>query len=155
MYHLAQLNVARPVAPIDSEELADFVANLPAINALAEGSPGFVWRLVDDNGNDATSLRPFGDDTIVNLSVWESVETLSAYVYRTRHLDLLRRRREWFQPADGAHLVLWWIPSGHRPDLDEAIVRLELLRANGPGPEAFTLRSPHPAPTAVAGTLGG
>jgi uncharacterized protein DUF3291 len=155
MYHLAQLNVARPVAPVHGPELADFVANLPAVNALAEQSPGFVWRLVDEQGHDATSLRPFGDDTMVNLSVWESVEALSGYVYRSRHLDILRRRREWFQPATEPHLVLWWVPAGHRPDLTEAIDRLHLLREHGPGPDAFTLRVPYSAPTEAVGTLGG
>src|SRR5258706_590158 len=125
-HQLAQLNVARAVAPLDSPQLADFVAQLPTINALAEASPGFVWRLVGEDGQDATSLRPLGEDTIVNLSVWESVEALSAYVYRSRHLDVLRRRREWFVPAGGqAYLVLWWVPAGHRPDLTEAIARLE------------------------------
>ena len=124
-----------------------------SINAIADAAPGFVWRLQDDSGN-ATSIHPEPDPLfIVNLSVWESVEALSGYVYRTRHLDLLRRRREWFRPAEGHHLVLWWVPAGHRPDLAEAIVRLHRLRDNGSGPEAFTLREPHSPPAPEAATL--
>ncbi|AGZ43595.1 DUF3291 domain-containing protein [Actinoplanes friuliensis] len=148
-HHLAQLNVARLRAPLDSPVLADFVALLPEVNALAESSPGYVWRLQDESG-DATALRPFGADLIVNLTVWESPESLRGFVYRTAHLEPMRRRREWFVPLDQPHLVLWWIPAGHVPDLAEAADRLERLRRNGPSGEAFTLREPHPAPGALA-----
>ncbi|MBM2620656.1 DUF3291 domain-containing protein [Actinoplanes sp. LDG1-06] len=144
-HELAQLNIARLRAPLDSPELADFVAQLPEINELAESSPGFVWRLQDDSG-DATALRPYGDDVIVNLTVWQSVEALRNFTYRTGHLGPLRRRRDWFVPLDAPHLVLWWIPVGQRPDLTEAADRLDDLRRHGPTPEAFTLREPFPAP---------
>ncbi|MBQ1024732.1 DUF3291 domain-containing protein [Micromonospora sp. C95] len=143
-HHLAQLNIARLRAPLDSPEIADFVAQLPEINALAERSPGYVWRLQDVSG-DATALRPFGPDIIVNLTVWQSVESLRAFVYRTAHLEPMRRRREWFVPLDRPHLVLWWIPAGVLPTITEAADRLELLH-DGPSPEAFTLREPYPAP---------
>ena len=144
-HHLAQLNIARLRAPIDSPELADFVAQLTEINALGERSPGYVWRLQDDSG-DATALRPFEPDIIVNLTVWESVESLRAFVYRTAHLEPMRRRRDWFVPLNAPHLVLWWIPAGEIPTITEAATRLTQLRDNGPSPEAFTLREPHPAP---------
>lgn len=148
-HHLAQLNIARLRAPIDSPRLADFVALLPEINGLAERSPGYVWRLQDESG-DATALRPFGPDVIVNLTVWQSVDALRGFVYRTAHLEPMRRRREWFVPFDGPYLALWWIPAGALPTIAEAAGRLDLLRRNGPSPEAFTLREPHPAPGTLA-----
>ena len=147
-YHLAQLNVAVPCGPMDDPVMAGFKAGLEPLNAVADAAPGFVWRLVDEGGADATTLRPFGDDTMVNMSVWESVEALRDYAYRVpAHLDALRRRREWFRPwGAGNTLVLWWIPAGTLPTLDEARRRLARLDALGPGPEAFTLRKPYPAP---------
>jgi Domain of unknown function (DUF3291) len=141
-HHLAQLNIARLRAPIDSPEVADFVALLPEVNGLAERSPGYVWRLQDESG-DATALRPFEPDVIVNLTVWQSVESLRGFVYRTAHLEPMRRRRDWFVPADEAYLVLWWIPAGVLPTIAEAAERLDLLRRKGPSPEAFTLREPY------------
>lgn len=149
-FHLAQMNIAVPRGPMDGPVMAEFKAGLPALNAIADAAPGFVWRLVDDSGADATALRPFGDDTMVNMSVWESVEALRDYTYRIpKHLEALRRRREWFQPFPGANmLVLWWIPAGTIPTVAEAKNRLALLDRDGPGPEAFTLRAPHPPPGA-------
>jgi hypothetical protein len=143
--HLAQLNVARLRAPLESPQLAGFVALLPEVNELAERSPGYVWRLQDESG-DATALRPFGPDIIVNLTVWESVDALRTFVYRTTHLEPMRRRRDWFVPFDGPHLVLWWLPAGTRPSIGEAADRLARLTAGGPSPEAFTLREPYPRP---------
>jgi hypothetical protein len=139
-HHLAQLNVARPAVALDSPTYGEFIALLPTINALADAAPGFVWRLVDEGGQDAQSLRPFDAETMVNLSVWESVEALRAYVYRSAHLDPLRRRREWFVPPAGPHHVLWWIGAGELPEVAEAGRRLATLTREGPGPEAFTLR---------------
>jgi len=149
-HHVAQLNIARPLGPIDGPQLADFMALLPSINALAEHSPGFVWRMTADDAHDATSLRPYGPDVMVNLTVWESVEALREFTYRSAHLDSMRRRREWFAPHDSPHLVLWWVPAGHRPTFDEARDRLDLLAARGPGPEAFTLREAFPPPDTVS-----
>ncbi len=140
---LAQLNIAKLVEPLDSPRLADFVANLDRINELAEQSPGFVWRLQTDDG-DATALRPFGEDTIVNLSVWEDLESLRNYVYKSAHVEILRRRNEWFEKTRDAHLVLWWIEAGHIPTTDEARERLDILGAEGPTQRAFTFGSPFP-----------
>ena len=145
-WHLAQLNVARAVAPLDSPVLADFVAALGRINAIADASPGFVWRLVGDGG-DATAIR-HGDDPnlIVNMSVWERVEALFEFTYRSGHVEVMRRRREWFDAAAAPYMVLWWIPAGHRPTLDEAMARLEHLRAHGPSAHAFTFKQRFAAP---------
>lgn len=144
-YELAQLNIALMTAPLDSPRLRDFVDNLDRINALAEQSPGFVWRLQDDDGN-ATGIRPLGEETLVNLSVWQDVESLHRYVYRSAHKDIMRRRQEWFHRMKEAYTVLWWVPEGHRPTVAEAKTRLDYLREAGPGPEAFTFRKPFPKP---------
>lgn len=141
-WHLAQLNIGRLVAPEGDPRVADFFADLDRINALADAAPGFVWRLVDDDGGDATGLRPFGDETLVNLSVWETVESLHAFTFRSGHVDLLRRRREWFHALDEAYAVLWWIPAGTLPTVGQAIDRLDRLRAEGPTGRAFTFRTP-------------
>jgi hypothetical protein len=145
--HIAQLNVGVLQAPLDSPQLEDFVTNLDHVNAIADAAPGFVWRLRDVDSSDATSLRPRGPDLLVNMSVWESLESLREFVYRSGpHLELLRRRREFFRALDEAHQVLWWVPRGNIPDLDEAFSRLELLRRDGSGPGAFTFREPYPPP---------
>jgi len=141
-FHLAQLNIARVVAPLDSPQLADFVALLDPINALAEKSPGFVWRYTSPGRNDATGDRSLGDDQVPNLSVWESLESLREFAYRSRHLDVMRRRREWFRPHAGSYMVLWWIPIGHTPTVAEAMERLAELDQSGPGPRAFTFHRP-------------
>ena len=136
-FELAQLNIAYLKAPLDSPILADFVANLDRINLLADGSDGFRWRLKTDEGN-ATSLRPFGDDVIVNMSVWRDLDALRNYVRHSAHAEIMKRRREWFAHAPQAYAVLWWVPSGHRPSLSEAASRLEWLRQHGPSSTAFT-----------------
>jgi heme-degrading monooxygenase HmoA len=139
-WHLAQLNVARLRHPIDAPETADFVANLDPVNAIADAAPGFVWRLQDDSGN-ATSIHTDDDPlAIVNLSVWESIETLEAFVRRSPHAEVFRRRREWFERAAEAYLVLWWFPAGDRPTVADAMDRLHHLRVHGPTAKAFTLR---------------
>jgi len=139
-WHLAQLNVGRLLGPTDSPVVAEFMEALDPINALADASPGFVWRFQTEDGN-ATAERPFADDTIlVNFSTWESVEALADYVYRSVHVEYLRRRREWFSGLEDVHTVLWWVPAGHRPTAQEAVERLEHLRAHGPTPHAFTFR---------------
>ena len=157
-YELAELNVAVMKEPLDSPSMADFVAALDRINALAEASPGYMWRLQTDEG-DATALRPLGDSTLVNLSVWRDVQGLSDYVYKTAHVEIMKRRKEWFETMKEAWVVLWWVPRGHRPEIGEAIARLERLRAEGPTEEAFTFRKAFPPPDAAARTapiaLGG
>lgn len=148
-YELAQLNIGIIKGPMDSPVMAEFAANLERINALAERSPGFVWRLKTEAG-DATALRPFEDENmLVNMSVWQDVESLSQYVYRSGHVEVMRRRREWFERMGQAFLVLWWVPRGYRPSVPEAIARLETLRRLGPGPEAFTFRQAYPPPDAA------
>ena len=139
-HHLAQLNVGRLREPLDSPASAGFVVGLKPVNALADATPGFVWRLTDEGGEDATSIHPNGDDMIVNLSVWESLEALWDFAYRSDHLDFVRRRREWFVRPSEPIAVLWWVPAGHVPSVEEAMSRLALLREKGPGPEAFTFR---------------
>lgn len=149
-FQLAQLNIGVIRAPMDSPVMADFANNLERINAVAEASPGFVWRLQTEAG-DATDIRPFeNENMLVNMSVWRDVESLHRYVYSSAHVELMRRRREWFEPMKEAFLVLWWVPEGHRPSVDEAMARLESLRAHGPAPEAFSFRRPFPAPDATA-----
>ena len=144
--HLAQVNIATLRAPLDSPELAGFVAELEPVNALADASPGFVWRLQTEDG-DATSIRPFEDERVmVNLSVWASLEALRAFVYATRHLEVMRHRRAWFHRMPDPYLALWWVPAGTIPTVAEARRRLELLARQGPGPDAFTFRSPFPRP---------
>ncbi|WP_084000463.1 DUF3291 domain-containing protein [Actinomadura kijaniata] len=149
-FHLAQLNIAALRFPLDDPRVADFVAALEPINALADAAPGFVWRLVGEGSDDATGLRPFGPDVIVNLTVWEGAEALWDYVYRSGHLEVMRRRREWFQRHAEAHLAMWWVPAGHVPSLAEAAERLELLCAEGPSPRAFTFTSSYTAEEARA-----
>ena len=145
-HHLAQVNVATVRAPLDSPELAGFVAQLEPINALADHSPGFVWRLQTEDG-DATAIRPYEDDRVmVNLSVWASLEALRAFVYATRHLEVMRHRRSWFQRMPDPYLALWWVPAGTIPTVAEAKDRLELLASQGPTAGAFTFRAPFPEP---------
>ena len=145
-YRLAQLNVATLRAPLDSPQLADFVANLDRINALAERAPGFVWRFETPAGDATAADHPFGERTIVNMSVWRSVEALHAYVYRSAHARIMARRREWFERVAEAHAVLWWVPEDHRPTPFEAAERLELLRREGASAAAFTFKRPWPMP---------
>lgn len=145
--HLAQLNISRMLAPrIDHPLIADFVAQLDTVNALAEASDGFIWRLKGDGGN-ATDIRAFDDERlIVNMSVWESPEKLLAFVFRSMHTDVLRDRRKWFEKPTELTTVLWWIPVGHLPTLDEAKEKLEQLNRDGSGPGAFSIRDIRPEP---------
>ncbi len=144
-YVLAQLNIAAMKEPLDAPGMVDFVNNLDRINALAEQSPGFVWRLQTDEG-DATALRPLGEKTLVNVSVWEDVEALNQYVYKSAHVEIMRRRKEWFERMQEVFVVLWWVERDHRPSAEEAIARLEHLRNHGPTVTAFTFRQAFPAP---------
>ncbi len=145
-WQLAQLNVARSLTPLEDPVMADFVAVLGDVNAGAEASPGFVWRWVEEEG-DTTAARVFGDERwLVNLSVWTSVESLVAFVRSGDHLAIMRRRGEWFRRLGEAHLVLWWVPAGHRPTVEEAAARLEWLRREGPSIEAFDFRTTFGAP---------
>jgi Domain of unknown function (DUF3291) len=146
---LAQINIGRLRAPTDAPEVAEFMAALDEVNALADVHPGFRWRLQTEDGN-ATAVRPYEDETIlVNMSVWASIEALADYVYRSAHTAFLRRRREWFTGLGDVHMVLWWVPAGHRPTVAEGQARLAHLSANGPTPHAFTFRHPFGADEAT------
>jgi len=150
-YHLAQVNIARMIAPLDSPTMAGFVAQLAPVNALADQSPGFVWRLQTPDG-DATAVQAYDDPfIIVNLSVWESVEALKEFVYRSGHLAPLRDRLKWFEKPTQAHLAMWWIPAGHIPSVEEARDRLEFRRAHGDTPVAFSFAALYPRPEEPAG----
>jgi hypothetical protein len=150
-HHLAQLNVARLRGPLDSPMLAEFVEALEPVNALADQAQGFVWRLQTEDG-DATAIRAFEDDMLlVNMSVWESVDDLADFVYRSDHRRVMIRRREWFERMEDSYMVLWWVEAGHRPGVVEAKQRLATLRRDGPTPAAFTFRSPFPPPGTGAG----
>ena len=141
-HDLAQVNIMRLRAPLDSPELAAFVAALDPVNALAEQAPGFVWRLKTEEGN-STALRIFEDDTlVVNMSTWRSLQTMTDYVYRTAHAAIMQRRREFALPMTEASVALWWVPGGHRPTIAEAEERLGRLRAHGPTELAFGIKSP-------------
>ncbi|HEX3594081.1 MAG TPA: DUF3291 domain-containing protein [Polyangiaceae bacterium] len=135
--HIAQINVGRMVAPLADPVMAGFASRLDAINALADAYPGFVWRLRSEAG-DATAIRAFDDPLVlVNMSVWESIDALHAYVYRSDHVALVRDRKKWFVPMSGPYYALWWVAPGHRPSVQEGKERLECLAAHGPSEHAF------------------
>jgi hypothetical protein len=139
-FHLAQVNIGRTRGEMTDPVMAEFVANLPAINALADRTPGFVWRLQTEDG-DATAVRPYADTGIlINLSVWEDMTALRDYVYRSAHAGVMRRRREWFERFERVYVALWWVPAGHRPSVAEAVERLEHLERHGPTAFAFSFR---------------
>lgn len=143
-YQLAQINVSKMLAPIDDPVMAEFVAKLDEINAIADKMPGFVWRLQSETGN-ATDIKAFEDELIiVNLSVWESIETLSDYVYRTQHSQVMRSRNSWFEKSDRPNLALWWILVGEIPTVKEGKKRLEYLQQKGSTPKAFSFAKPFP-----------
>jgi hypothetical protein len=144
-FHLAQINVARALAPLDSPQLAGFVERLDDINALADRSPGFVWRLQSDSGN-ATDIQVSDDSQfIVNMSLWRDLDALFTYVYRSDHLQVMSQRRKWFEKPAGAFMALWWLPAGTLPTAEEGMERLALLDRRGPTPEAFTFKQPYDA----------
>jgi heme-degrading monooxygenase HmoA len=145
-YHLAQINIGRLVAPIDDPLIAEFVAQLDSVNALAENAPGFVWRLQSSSGN-ATDIA-YNDDpfVIVNMSVWESIEALRDFVYRSNHIKVLRDRAKWFEKMDKPYYCLWWVPVGHTPSVAEARERLEHYQKHGATPYAFWFSQQYPQP---------
>lgn len=149
-YQLAQINIARMLAPLDDPLMAGFVARLDTINALADNSPGFVWRFQTPEGN-ATAVRPYADDRIlVNFSVWETLTDLREYVYHSAHREVLQQRRQWFARLDEAFVALWWVPCRHLPSLDEAKERLDHLRTHGATEHAFSFTRPYPSPQEIA-----
>ena len=138
-YHIAQLNLARMLISLEDPSMKDFVDNVPRINEMGAQTPGFVWILKGDGG-DATQLRPFGEDTLINITVWESIDALYEYAYYSEHAEFFRRRKEWFHKMDVAMVALWWIREGHEPTVEEARERIEHLRAHGATPFAFTFK---------------
>lgn len=143
-YHIAQVNIGRIKASLDSPVMEGFVSRLDEINALADSSPGFVWRLQNETGN-ATYLRPYDDDRIlVNFSIWETIDLLHTYVYKTAHAELLRDRQKWYEHFQGAYMALWWVPRNHIPGVDEAKRRLGHLEEHGPTQVAFTFKRTFP-----------
>jgi len=144
-YQLAQLNIAAMKAPLDSPLMAEFNNSIDRINALADVADGFVWRFQTPEG-DATAERPLGESTLVNLSVWRDLDSLKNYVYKSAHTEVMRKRHEWFDAMKETHMVLWWVPAGHLPSVDEALARLELLRSAGPNAQAFSFRQAFDAP---------
>ena len=139
-FYLAQVNIGRILGPIDSGVMADFVANLNPINELAEKSDGFIWRLKDDTNN-ATSIKIYDDDfIIVNMSVWENIETLFEYVYKSNHVEFFKRRKEWFEKMPQMHMALWYVPADKRPTVAEAVERIDYLRKHGETPYAFSFK---------------
>lgn len=138
---LAQLNIAKAKYSLDSQELKEFVDNLTPVNQLAEDTEGFIWRLQDENG-DATSIHAFSDPSIiVNMSTWASVDALKNFMFRTHHREFLRRKSEWFDHIEQDSYVLWWVPQGYIPSIEEGIKRLNYLRNNADSPYAFTFKS--------------
>jgi len=149
-FHLAQINVARALAPLDDPQLAGFVARLDDINALADSSPGFVWRLQSDSGNatDIQVLAPpaFGDPQfIVNMSVWQDLDALFGYVYRSDHLAVMAQRSRWFEKMTTPFMALWWLPAGTLPSVEDGMARLAILERRGATPKAFTFKAPFDA----------
>lgn len=146
-YHLAQINIGRIRGPLDGPVMEGFVSQLDAINALAEQSPGYVWRFQTDEGN-ATAVQVYEDpQVIINLTVWETPEDLFNYVYRTAHSAALRERKNWFEPYGSPYMALWWVEAGHLPTPEEGKAKLECLTREGPTPAAFTFKTRFPAPS--------
>jgi hypothetical protein len=148
LFHLAQINVARAVAPLDDPSMAEFVAQLDAVNAVADASPGFRWRLKSENGRPSSYVPGTDDDRmLINLTVWDSVEALRQYVYRTHeHAAVFRDRRKWFEVPESPLFALWWVTAGHIPTVEEGFARLARLRECGPTADAFTFKATFPPP---------
>ncbi|MCB1309388.1 MAG: DUF3291 domain-containing protein [Leptospiraceae bacterium] len=139
-HHLAEFNISRMIAPLEDPRMAEFVARIDRVNAIADAAPGFVWRMQTSDG-DSLGIRAYDDERmLVNLSVWQNIEVLFDYVYRSEHQESMRLRRQWFEPMIMDSMVMWWVPYGHIPDIMEAKMKLELLRSVGPQPEAFSPR---------------
>lgn len=143
---LAQLNVAKPRYPLDSHAMSEFMQNLDPVNALAEASNGFIWRLKDEGGN-ATDIRPDNAvDLLVNMSVWTDAQALKDFMLSSQHLGFMKRKNEWFFPSNQPSYVLWWVADGHQPSLDEAMTRLTLLQQQGDSVDAFSFKRLFDAP---------
>jgi heme-degrading monooxygenase HmoA len=141
-WHLAQVNIGRARGAMTEPIMQGFASRLEEINALAERSPGFVWRLQTEDG-DATAIRPYDDERImINMSVWADLESLRSYVFRSPHAAVMRQRREWFEKFEGIYVALWWVPAGQRPTVEDAKIRLAHLEAHGSTAFAFSFKDP-------------
>ncbi len=139
-YHLAQINIAKRLVPMDDPIMQDFVNNIERINAIADQSNGFVWRLKDEDKDEAASI--FKDDALlINMSVWENKESLFNYTYRSNHLEIFKRKKEWFSKIKMAHMAFWYVPVGYVPTFKDAKIRLDYLNSHGETPFAFTFKS--------------
>lgn len=151
-FHLATSNVARMLGAYGDEIMAGFVARLDPVNAVADASPGFVWRYETEEEvpeKESEEVRVFGDESILfNMSVWESIDDLAAFVYRNNHLEVLQKKSRWFEKSTRPPLVLWWIEAGHIPTVEEAKEHFDLLWRDGPSAAAFTFREKFPPPSA-------
>lgn len=149
-YQLAQINVAKMKGVnIDDPIMQEFVDNLDSVNALAESSDGFIWRLKDDDDN-ATGFNPYDDEQIIiNISVWRDIPSLEHFTFKTMHTDFLKRRREWFHSYGKAYFAMWWIEAGAYPTIEEAVAKLDHLQLNGPSAEVFNFRTKFPKPRSV------
>ncbi|WP_026941450.1 DUF3291 domain-containing protein [Hellea balneolensis] len=142
---LAQLNIAEAKYGTEDARMDGFTGRVDIINAMADRSPGFIWRLTDDDETDgALSLRMEGqnDYTLVNMSVWADIESLFHFIYKTAHAKVMQGKNDWFNPMSRNHMVLWWVEDGHIPSMDEAKTKLDAIRAHGPSPEAFDFQTP-------------
>ena len=143
-YQLAQINIAQAKYSLESQEMSGFTNRLDEINTIADKAEGFVWRLQTEEG-DATTLRVFPDPAlIVNLSVWENLEALQNFIYKSMHIELMQSKKSWFNKIEQASLALWWVPQGHIPTVDEAKEKLVLIDENGSSLKAFTFAKPFP-----------
>ena len=152
-FHIAQFNYAIALYPLDDPRMAGFTDNLDVINRLAEAAPGFVWRLIGDGGDATDVVWHDTPDALVNMTVWTGIDRLFDYVYKTAHTTVMAQRRQWFNAADSAYHVLWWVPAGHLPTVTEASERLQRLNTDGPTPYAFDFKQrfdPTAASPAVA-----
>ena len=150
-YHLSQFNIARALAPLSDQVMAGFVSQLDAINTLAEQSPGFVWRLKAEDGSSSSYIRVFEDERIlINMSVWESLEALQQFVYRSGHGVAFQDRRKWFEPLTSPTIAIWWVPTGVLPSIADGRERIEWLTKNGPTQQAFIFKQSFPPPSELA-----
>lgn len=146
-FQLAQLNIGKAKGSMESDVMKAFSDGLDPINLIAEKAPGFIWRLKDDSGN-ATEIQYFDDPLmLVNMSVWKDIESLKHFMFKTHHLDFLKQRKNWFETDSEATYVLWWVPAGHIPTIEEAMARLSKLRDMGDTQDAFSFTKPFPVPT--------
>jgi len=145
-YHLAQINIAQAKQAMESPIMSGFVKRLDEINLLAEKSPGFVWRLQTEEG-DATGIKAYDDQQmVINLTVWQDIDSLKHYVYQSAHIELIQDRKRWFSKMESMQLALWWVPIGHIPSIEEGKNKLDLLQSDGVSERVFTFAKPYPCP---------